>query len=708
MEYSNFLAHCLSLDLETDEKGEIYAVGAIHGDRVFKQDARGKIEKALPALDRFAQGAQYLLGHNLLGHDLPVLQGLAPHLELLSKPVVDTLHLSPLAFPQNPYHRLVKDYKLVRDSVNDPVADARLAASVFHDQWESLAALAETESGLLSFYHYAFEGSNELRGLQLALEAMSAVPVKPGEAFDIFLRYAAQRVCATVVKKTLLNYLSDSMRRPALAYVLAWLRVAGGNSVLPPWVRQRFPDVAPILRQLRDIPCGRPDCVYCAEVHDPDKQLRRFFGFSAFRDEPATADGGSLQRAIVRYALGDRPLFAVLPTGGGKSLCYQLPALARYQRRGVMTVIISPLQALMKDQVDNLRNKTGAPNAAALNGLLTAPERGEVLKGVQMGDVAILYVSPEQLRNRGFRNAIRHREVGCWVFDEAHCLSKWGHDFRPDYLYAARFIREFSHKHQTLLPPVQCFTATAKQNVRDEIVDHFRSHLGQELAIFEGGVERDNLRFEVQTVASTEKYPRLHALLSERLPPDSQGCCIVYCATRRNTEAAAEYLQKQGWLAEAFHAGLNAAQKKHVQDNFIAGHTPVICATNAFGMGIDKEDVRLVVHADIPGSLDNYLQEAGRAGRDRLAAECVLLYDEQDIETQFKLSGLSRLNQRDIARLLKVLRKCKRDREGNVVITAGEMLRDEAMEDTIDPADRNAATKVATAVSWLERAGFLE
>ncbi|MGZ8241514.1 MAG: RecQ family ATP-dependent DNA helicase [Methylobacter sp.] len=381
----------------------------------------------------------------------------------------------------------------------------------------------------------------------------------------------------------------------------------------------------------------------------------------------------------------------------------------RYLRRGVLTIVVSPLQALMKDQVDNLRNKTGAPNTAALYGMLTAPERGEVLQSIQMGDIAVLYVSPEQLRNLTFQKAIEHREIGCWVFDEAHCLSKWGHDFRPDYLYAARFIKEFALRQKAVLPPVQCFTATAKQDVKDEIIDYFRANLAQELVVFEGGVERNNLQFEVQTVNGADKYPRINTLLTERLSrqPDG-GSAIIYCARRQSTEDIAEYLQQQGWQVEAFHAGKDTAQKKHIQENFVKSTTRIITATNAFGMGIDKEDVRLVIHADIPGSIENYLQEAGRAGRDQKDAECVLLFDEHDIETQFKLSASSQINQRDIAQILRGLRKIRKDKYGNVVLTTGELLMDDEVQTSFDNEDHAADTKVKTAVSWLERAGFIE
>jgi len=704
MDWQTFQNSCCSLDLETNENGEIFAIGAVFNDKTFLRKAPFNIQKILAEFDDFVRDATYLLGHNILEHDLPVCRAISSELKFLNKPAVDTLLLSPLAFPENPYHRLVKDYKLVRDSLNDPLADARLAVSLFQDQWEALQQ-QQAEGGLLDFYHYAFSGNPQFAGVQLALSAMGAKAVDAAGAFDLFERLTLDKVCTTVLRQMANKFAPTT----ALAYCLAWLRVAGGNSVLPPWVRLRFDDVAPMLNRLRDIPCNTPACSYCAQMHNPVIWLKRYFGFAGFRQEPPAADGGGLQEQIVKAAMCGKPLFAILPTGGGKSLCFQLPALVRYQRRGVLTLVVSPLQALMKDQVDNLRNKTGAPNAAALNGMLTAPERGEVLQGIQSGDIALLYVSPEQLRNLSFQKAIEYREIGCWVFDEAHCLSKWGHDFRPDYLYAARFIKEFALRQKAVLPPVQCFTATAKQDVKDEIIDYFKAELAQDLVLFEGGVERDKLHFEVQTVNAADKYPRINTLLAERLAPeDGGGSAIIYCSTRKNTEEIAEYLQQQGWQVEAFHAGKDTAEKKHIQENFVTGTTRIITATNAFGMGIDKEDVRLVIHADIPGSIENYLQEAGRAGRDQKDAECVLLFDENDIETQFKLSASSQINQRDIAQILRGLRKTKKDKSGNVVLTTGELLMDDDVQTSFDNEDHAADTKVKMAVSWLERGGFIK
>ena len=710
MTSSDFLTHCLTLDLESTPEEKIFRMGATYRDHVFERKGRFNLKDALAELDRFGNDAKFVLGHNLLGHDLRLLATQFPDLSLLTKPVIDTLYLSPLAFPENPYHRLVKDYKLVRESVNDPVADARLSAAIFTDQWQSFSEMGTAVPQLLSFYRYSFESSENstFRGAGLAevFATLGAEKLEIEEALEVLIKLIADKVCRTALRTVARQYLWDPHECVALSYCVAWLRVAGHNSVLPPWVRHQFPRTVPILKHLREVPCNDPACAYCREQHNPVTQLQRFFGFSAYRPTPTALDGSSLQEAVVRHGMGDRPLLAILPTGGGKSLCYQVPALARNFRRGVLTIVISPLQALMKDQVDNLIEKTGTPFAAALYGMLTPPERGQVLEAVRLGDIAILYVSPEQLRNRSFRDTIAQREIGCWVFDEAHCLSKWGHDFRTDYLYAARFIREFSKEQKVPIPPIACFTATAKKSVREEIVDYFQRELGQELTLFEGGVDRDNLQFEVQTLGKSEKSERIHQLLQERLT--KKGSAVVYTATRRETEKLSDYLEKKGHSVAAFHAGLGVPEKRRIQEAFIAGDLQVICATNAFGMGIDKDNVRLVIHADIPGSLENYLQEAGRAGRDQQPAECILLYDEQDIETQFKMGAFSELSHRDIAQILRGLRRAKKNKDGEIVITTGEILRSDLVDVGFDSSDTSADTKVRTAVAWLERSGFVE
>ncbi|HEV2391663.1 MAG TPA: RecQ family ATP-dependent DNA helicase [Verrucomicrobiae bacterium] len=711
-ELDALLRRALRLDLEVSHQGKLLKLGALLGDSTLTYSASHSGPGFLDELNRLAEGAACLLGHNLLRHDLPILRESAPGLALHRLPVIDTLALSPICFPENPYHRLVKDYKLVRESVNDPVADARQAGVLFRDEFRALAGLQRTEPRIFELLHFLLStaegpGDGCSSGMEMLFEILGGTKPSKSKALKICGEVFSRWGCASVPadEGLLLGLLSTQSQRHALAYTVAWLRIAGSNSVLPPWVRLEHPATGALIRRLREVPCRSAQCSYCRKVHDAREQLRVFFGWEDFRPAPLNKQGGSLQREIVDAGLRNESLLALLPTGGGKSLCFQLPALVRNFRRGVLTIVISPLQALMKDQVDGLVRRTGTPFAAALYGLLTPLERGEVLRGVRMGDIAVLYVSPEQLRNRSFREAISQREIGCWVFDEAHCLSKWGHDFRPDYLYAGRFIREFSQRQGVEIPSVACFTATAKQDVKEEILAYFKTQTGRDLVLYEGGVERQNLRFEVQAISDYSKLERVHDTLSERL---TEGSAIVFRATRSDTEVTAEYLREKGWRVEHFHAGLTPPEKKRIQDQFLAGETQVICATNAFGMGIDKEDVRLVIHADTPGSLENYLQEAGRAGRDGRSAECVLLFEEADCERQFRMCAFSQLTRRDIAQILRGLRKAAKGDRGEIVITSGEILRDEDVETGIDLEDRDADTKVRTAISWLERADFLQ
>ena len=334
------------------------------------------------------------------------------------------------------------------------------------------------------------------------------------------------------------------------------------------------------------------------------------------------------------------------------------------------------------------------------------PERADALDRVRLGDAGILIISPEQLRSVSVRRVLGQREIGAWVLDEAHCLSKWGHDFRPDYRYVGRFIRERAGDDP--VPPVLCLTATAKPDVMAEIVDYFREELGIKLRVFDGGARRTNLEFVVVPTSSEGKFSHIHQIIEANLPADDRSGAIIYCATRRQAEEVAGFLQAKGVEADYFHAGLSPETKKNVQRSFIGGDLRVIVATNAFGMGIDKPDVRLVVHADIPGSLENYLQEAGRAGRDQKMARCVLLYTTNDVERQFGMSARSRLSRREIHGVLRALRNLDRKGrlDGEVVATTGEILG----EDEDKAFERDSVTddtRMRTAVSWLEEAVLL-
>ena len=708
----NPLGPFVAIDLEAHRNGRLTEIGAVrHDGRTFQRKPTNKRQTsiALKELDHFCSGATYLLGHNLIDHDLTVLRQTDPDLSLLQTRVVDTLYLSPLAFPRNPYHRLVKNYKLVKETRNDPVADAKLATRLFGEQYDAFRHKAGTEPDLIRFCAYCFRratdenGAMPFQGLADMFDTLVRPPIASvHEAQTMAVRLCDGYACPNLLRRLVRESLADGKALPAWAYCVAWLRVSGGNSVLPEWVRRRHVRIPGMLRKLRELSCGQDGCAYCRRNHDVVGQLQRFFQFEDFR---LTEDGQPLQRALSEAGINGAWLLGVLPTSGGKSLCFQLPALVRYFRRGLLTVVVSPLQALMKDQVDNLRERTGVTEVAAVYGLLTPPERGAILEQVKMGDIGLLYLAPEQLRNRTVVEALSHREIGCWVFDEAHCLSKWGHDFRPDYLYVSRFIKEQSERNQGFPPAIACYTATAKLDVIEDIQQHFNSVLNRTLTLHAAGVERANLEFEVRFVPKANKWAAAAALLRDRLPDD--GSCIVYCSTRQFSEDTAQFLAQRGFGAVHFHGGLDPARKKEVLEDFVHDRLKVICATNAFGMGVDKENVRLVLHIEVPGSLENYLQEAGRAGRDGRPASCILLFDEQDIETQFRLGNMSRISQRDIQQVLRGIRKRERGSGQDIVVTTGELLRSEDVETSFDITDSAADTKVKTAVAWLERGGFL-
>ncbi|MCF8076716.1 MAG: RecQ family ATP-dependent DNA helicase, partial [Desulfotignum sp.] len=694
--------HVLGIDFETGPNGDIFHVGAIFNANTFEKKDIKDSKTALKELSDFSSGADYILGHNIITHDLALAEAVLPDALILHLPVIDTLYLSPLAFPENPYHKLIKNYKLVKNSKNNPVADVKLTWDVFEDQVAAFSELHRIDPELISFYAFAFEPfsssgkKSQLSGIFDLFHSLSKSVPDPARAKQIFMTVCRGKICSTAFEKIWRKFCDNPQKRPVLAYALSWLRVSGGNSVLPPWVKHAFPEISTIIAKLR-YACGSTDCEYCRSINDSEKLLKKYFGFDNFRRLP---DGRTLQKEIIDSNLGGNSLLGILPTGGGKSICYQIPALHRYHRTGELTIVISPLKALMKDQVDNLNKTTGMESAGAINGSLTLPERGNVMEKVRLGDIGVLYISPEQLRNFSVAELIGSRDVGSWVFDEAHCLSKWGHDFRPDYLNVAEFILEQT-RGAARPPLISAFTATAKKDVVEEICSHFTEKLGLDLVPFLSGVQRENLRFQVWPVTKNEKNDVIFNCLKENISDGDSGA-IVYCAGRKKTEKISDFLNEKGIVSQAFHAGRSEPDKRNIQDDFVAGKIPVICATNAFGMGIDKKDIRLVIHADIPGSLENYLQEAGRAGRDTAPADCILLYEQEDIEDQFSLNAYSKLTLKDIKKILGILKK-KGANAPEIVITPGEIMR---LLGYSDFADNDGRAK--TGVSWLERKGFLK
>ena len=713
----DFASECVFVDLETVpgpvESGlsPVTALAGLHGEHELhvpgirtEQDA----QEAMGRLAEMASCARFVAGHNIVAHDRRFVEGIVPSSPLLELPSVDTLILSALASPERPYHRLLKEYKLAGTEKSNPLKDCKLSRDLLGDCWLLLGEWSRRHVGLLDVYRSCFDG-----GTGAFFEKLGGRQVRAWEIEARFNELAGEKFCPKAARRHILELTANPQTRPAVAFALAWLLVAETESVLPRWVHFQFPSAGQLIRAIRSVPCGTRSCGYCTDQHDPKTNLQRFFRYSVFRASPATTDGESLQERITTTMLDGFPLLGIMPTGGGKSLCFQLPAILRYKQSGALTVVVSPLQALMKDQVDGLNKKTGSPDlAATLNGLQTMPERYDTLEGVRLGKFAILYVSPEQLRSPTFERTIRYREIAAWVFDEAHCLAQWGHDFRPDYYYAGRFIRDFSEREGIPPAPVACFTATATQAVRDEICGYFKEQLGQRLLVRSADrVDRDNLSYGVEEVSTAQKESRIHNLLMDKLgTPGSQhpdGAAIVYARTQGRTEEIAKGLQERGWAAQHFHGGMDPPDKKKIQDGFVSGELRVIVATNAFGMGVDKDNVRLVIHADVPSSIENYLQEAGRAGRDGRRADCVLLFTKGDLDRQFDLLSRGQITKRDLAQILRAIRRVRKKKSTDIVVSVGDLLRVPETFTSFDPEGRDATSKVRVAISWLERARFV-
>ncbi len=327
------------------------------------------------------------------------------------------------------------------------------------------------------------------------------------------------------------------------------------------------------------------------------------------------------QAEVIADIFAGKPVIAVMPTGAGKSLCYQLPAVVLGERGGV-TLVVSPLIALMKDQVDTLRARGLA--AVALTSAASAEEQREAIEGIRTGSYTLVYVAPERFRSPRFVEALRASagKLQLVAIDEAHCISEWGHDFRPDYRRIGEVVRE-------LAPPrVAAFTATATPEVRLDIAQQLDF---TNAAVHVHGFDRPNLYYSVVKAGGAEdKQDKLGELVRMR----DGGVALVYAATRKNAEAYAVALKQMGMRSRVYHAGLEDQVREKAQDVFMAGELDVIVATNAFGMGVDKSNIRLVVHADIPRSPEAYYQEAGRGGRDGKPTRCVLLFNHGDIRLQ--------------------------------------------------------------------------
>ena len=334
----------------------------------------------------------------------------------------------------------------------------------------------------------------------------------------------------------------------------------------------------------------------------PKEALKAVFGYDSFRQG---------QESVINAVLDGRDILAVMPTGAGKSLCYQVPAMLL----SGITLVISPLISLMQDQVKAL-NEAGV-DAAFINSSLSEKEMHDTFKNASKGQYKIIYVAPERLMSEGFVRLAKGVEISMITVDEAHCISQWGQDFRPSYMDIAEFVNVLDKR-----PIISAFTATATKNVREDII----CSLGLSNPYFlVTGFDRENLFFQVEKPQSKDRF------ILDYLDRHKGESGIIYCATRKNVDSLYTLLKKRNISVVKYHAGMSIEERKQMQDDFVFDYTSIVIATNAFGMGIDKSNVRFVIHYNMTSSMENYYQEAGRAGRDGLNSECILLFSPQDI-----------------------------------------------------------------------------
>ncbi|WP_456866780.1 RecQ family ATP-dependent DNA helicase [Galbibacter sp. BG1] len=637
-------------------------------------------------LAQWIKEADYICGHNIINHDIPELKKKLGDEIFIGKKFIDTLLWSPILFVKRPNHKLTKGYRIVNESeVNNPLSDCKLTEKYLIDE---LNRFNELSIAVRSIY-YKLLRNNPNFNTFFKLAGFNDTNLIKSHIGELI----RDHICSTVD----LDYYS-SHYPVGLAYVFTLLQLGDEDAVLPPWVRYEYPEAEKILNEIRFEACHNKNCSYCSNKLNPRKALFEYFNYSNFRkfEENRTI---SLQEEAVMAGLQKKSFVAVFPTGGGKSLTFQLPALMRGASTKHLTIVISPLISLMKDQVDNLRERFGITKAVAINGLLSPLERKEAFEMVSDGRADLLYLSPESLRSPSIFRLILTRAIGRIVIDEAHCFSSWGQDFRVDYLFIADFIKKIeSEKHISQIP-VSCFTATAKLQVIKDIKFYFEDRLGLELDEYITNKGRTNLSYEVVNVEEPDR--KMNYLL--QILKDCEKPAIIYASRTKQVENIYSLLNQAGFKATYFHGKLDKDAKKDNMDAFMNEQNQIIVATSAFGMGVDKDNVKTVIHYNISDSLENYVQEAGRAGRDeKINANCYILYSEDDLNKHFSLMQHTKLNHKEIKDIWRAIKSQAKFRD-KISQSALEI----AKKSGWDAEMLDLETKVKTAISALEDQGFL-
>ncbi|PLS67902.1 MAG: RecQ family ATP-dependent DNA helicase [Cyanobacteria bacterium M5B4] len=667
------------IDLEVDSHGNIYRVGL--KDSSVKLDTTD-VASIISKLDSEKQ--LLICGHNFRRFDYPHLQKLYPDLENFL--IIDTLELSVIAFPLEYSHKLNKEYKPTDFSKNNPLEDALATAKLLQ---EIIETLSRKSKYILQILIYLLSCGND--------DASKAYKVLFGvqDLSKPDINLLPSNLLSEIDTNFLEDYIEKSSDRDfderlCLAGILAWKYESKfTHSTLPPsgWLSQ-LPGFQSLMNNLSPL-----EFTYQPYLQE--------FGIKEFRNN---------QEEAIQSILSHENPIIIMATGGGKSLCYQLPALLLSRKQRGLSVVISPLQALMEDQVKGLLEK-GLDFATFINGNLTTSDRSIRLQQVRDGEKDLLYISPEQLRSPSIRALFQQRLPSLIVFDEAHCISQWGHDFRPDYRYAPKFINQLYQTQQRQLPLMAFMTATATKEVRDdikELLTAYQISIGREIA---SSSKRENLKYQIIPTSGQDKDRILIEQVKDTLKLG--GAILIYTTTRRDTEKLAKLLEQNNIDCAFYHGRISREDKREILQKFKSKELNVIVATCAFGMGIDRPDVRAVIHHTMSSNLETYVQESGRAGRDGKPAECKLLFDQRDSDTVFFLQSLNWLSEKELCIIFLYLRNLrdqvfKQASETYFWVTTNEIFRFSDLDKEFAQDNEQLDTKIKVALHYLETFGMIE
>ncbi len=658
------------------------------------------------------ENIHFICGHNFVDHDQCFLEKTSFNQVFEQIKIIDTLYLSMLLFPNKSTHKLNKPYKdNLIDIGNYPLIDAEQTKILFEKLNQDFDTLEENQQKL---FCYLLKNNKYFSGF-FSYKNIAE------KAVDVY------QEIKHLIKIDKAQYLDIEMHYPVeLAFIIAYLSF-GSKGSISPVILNKNPNIVRLLRQLA--------------FNEKAVNIRQFskaeFGIGEFREfDKNTANGtGDLfadkldngkisQEDIIKNAIGSESLLAILPTGGGKTLTFQIPALIKAKAYKGLSVVISPLQALMKDQVDSFKRNNNNFKVVAISGYLTPLERKNALVEVENGVVDILYLAPESLRSNTIFKVLKNRIIERFIIDEAHCFSSWGHDFRHDYHFIATTIKELEQSEFQPTIPVSCFTATAKPEVVEDIKRYFKKELGITLNEFIASVERCNLAYKAIKVKDKKiKYEKLIEILKglERDESGKNPTIIYIPQNARQCRELSKELQEDERLhllnlvIEPFYAKLdedkennkrdrNARGKSEILTDFINDKIDIVIATTAFGMGIDKANIQTIIHYQQSDSLESYLQESGRGARsENIQAQCFSLYFKGDFNRSFIQLNRSKVDFSEIKRIIRTLKKHKNKR---LYLSPKDIARQMGVDTEDSKVDYKVIIK--TALLELEKCGIIK